>query len=276
MHGIDETAPSILYHYTTCNGLLGILETNKLWASDVRYLNDSKEIDYGLEMIRSICHEFAPSISAAHAERLRTLTETLSVVDTTYAACFCESDDLLSQWRAYGSGDGSTGYSLGFQVDGLPSGSGMSVDSVIYDPRHQRDRTVSLVNSTLNDDALEETDKWNALFWLLQMLAVRMKHPSFEAEREWRLMLSDPSKDSQFSPPDNLRHRPGRFAPIPYVEIEPLLTVGANGAKLLRLASVRYGPSSAPKLAREALESILWRYGYESVAVLGSEAPLRV
>jgi hypothetical protein len=33
--------------YTDANGLLGILQSRKLWASDVMYLNDSKEIHYG-------------------------------------------------------------------------------------------------------------------------------------------------------------------------------------------------------------------------------------
>jgi hypothetical protein len=35
--------PPILYHYTTQEGLLGILETDSLWATKIHFLNDSSE-----------------------------------------------------------------------------------------------------------------------------------------------------------------------------------------------------------------------------------------
>ena len=42
-----------LFHYTTVEGLIGIVETGKLWASDYRFSNDASEIHEGIELIKS-------------------------------------------------------------------------------------------------------------------------------------------------------------------------------------------------------------------------------
>src|SRR5262245_39760281 len=38
----------LLYHYTTQAGLLGIIESGALWASNVRYLNDRGEFGHAM------------------------------------------------------------------------------------------------------------------------------------------------------------------------------------------------------------------------------------
>jgi hypothetical protein len=40
----QEPPPIRLYHYTSLKGLLWLLESGHIWASEVRYLNDSAEI----------------------------------------------------------------------------------------------------------------------------------------------------------------------------------------------------------------------------------------
>ena len=36
--------PEVLYHYTTLQGLMGIVKSNRIWASNAHYLNDVNEI----------------------------------------------------------------------------------------------------------------------------------------------------------------------------------------------------------------------------------------
>jgi hypothetical protein len=38
-----DSPPPILYHYTSQDGLLGILDSKSIWASKVQYLNDEQE-----------------------------------------------------------------------------------------------------------------------------------------------------------------------------------------------------------------------------------------
>ncbi len=41
-----EVEDKILYHYTNVKGLMGILDSQCLWATDFRYTNDLSEIRY--------------------------------------------------------------------------------------------------------------------------------------------------------------------------------------------------------------------------------------
>ena len=44
--------PDVLYHYTTAQGLIGITEAGRVWATDARYMNDSSEMVYTHELFR--------------------------------------------------------------------------------------------------------------------------------------------------------------------------------------------------------------------------------
>jgi hypothetical protein len=47
----------LIYHYTDLRGLLGILDERKLWATDIRYLNDTSEGTYGLKRLHELVGE---------------------------------------------------------------------------------------------------------------------------------------------------------------------------------------------------------------------------
>jgi hypothetical protein len=43
--------PKCLHHYTTAEGLKGIIENQEIWASDIFSLNDAKEIYHGRDLL---------------------------------------------------------------------------------------------------------------------------------------------------------------------------------------------------------------------------------
>ncbi len=47
------TLPRYLYHYTSQKGLLGILDTGKLWMTDILYLNDSSEFSHTIDLVKT-------------------------------------------------------------------------------------------------------------------------------------------------------------------------------------------------------------------------------
>lgn len=107
-----EFGRGVLYHYTTVNGLQGILETNRLWASAAYYLNDSSEVEYGSHLLHdelSVWRTANQNNPCFAADVLQGLDEIfssplsrISRTSTIYVTCFCENGNLLSQWRAYG------------------------------------------------------------------------------------------------------------------------------------------------------------------------------
>ena len=46
---VNQIEPELLYHYTTQDGLLGIIEKQEFWATDVRFLNDTEEFEAGIK-----------------------------------------------------------------------------------------------------------------------------------------------------------------------------------------------------------------------------------
>lgn len=113
LHNVSDV-PTV-YHYTDAKGLIGILSEGRLWATDIRYLNDSSELRHAEEIQRQVIDEIVStspdgslqrklSAKAYHGMHLQT--------HNPYVVCFCEEDDLLTQWKTYGSW--GSGFSVGF------------------------------------------------------------------------------------------------------------------------------------------------------------------
>ena len=52
-----NSPPVELYHYTTQDGLIGIFDSNLLWASKIHYLNDSTEFELALTLAKDVLTE---------------------------------------------------------------------------------------------------------------------------------------------------------------------------------------------------------------------------
>jgi hypothetical protein len=97
-----------LYHYTTTNGLIGILESKSIWATSHLHLNDAQEIEHAVHILDAELK--GSSFTDTQRGMLRTMRQ--KVQEPRYIFSFSEHCDRLSQWRGYcPSGDG---YALGF------------------------------------------------------------------------------------------------------------------------------------------------------------------
>lgn len=94
----------VLFHYTTAEGLRGVLSSGCLWATDVRYLNDTVEFEYGrrlaIEKLLGIRERVA--FSSAHVREVSEAIQALErVKPRVFAASLAVGGDLLSLWRGY-------------------------------------------------------------------------------------------------------------------------------------------------------------------------------
>lgn len=88
--------PQRLYHYTTAEGLRGIVESKILWATDVRYLNDPLEFNHGLQEVWESFRKGNPHTYGGLLEEVNDTLERQRQLREVYVTCFCEVDDLLS------------------------------------------------------------------------------------------------------------------------------------------------------------------------------------
>ena len=287
--GAYSVEPEVVFHYTDAAGLLGVLSTMTLWATDLRFLNDAQESIYArdlmMESVRSMDNPVRSKEHWAHemgdhaAETFEKyqgfiLDEMDSSEFGVYVTCFCESGDLLSQWRAYGS---DHGYAIGFNVvklrevvDELSTYPGAKgVNRVRYGIDAAKDVITmgldSLSRFNLNHPGVKAH---YAALEVTSLLAL-MKHPGFAEEREWRLFAGWEHyrrvAPDQVTPIEPLKFRAAKMALIPYVE----LPIPRNA-----IESIRVGPGNYVDVREAGVNRLLSRIGH-GASVLRSDLPLR-
>ena len=278
--------PGWLYHYTTAEGLLGILRDRSMFGTHYRFLNDPLEIVWGVGLVAQHIEEY-----------IRTAEEPIKVVLRQfqglpiekywdiYVACFCAEGNLLSQWRAYGK---SGGYSLAFrgrelQLAQLPE---RRLRRVIYDGSEQ-DRWVRLALewfvhkiaairrsedgvAAVDVDAILEVSRqmWVALC----EMCISFKLHVFEEESEWRVFEIVP-KRATLSDVSSLKFRSKAGILVPY---RAFPTERATEAQRIQpLDYIECGPTLSREDVEQSLLMFLRSEGYSGVWVRSSMIPIK-
>lgn len=115
LHGPGNEVPDILYHYTSAQGLIEILKTGKIWATNIRYLNDASEFVHAANIARRAAgtNFLSPYTKLDHylVDDSVGLVEDDSGLVACYVCSFSSEGNMLSQWRAYCPTGG--GFSIG-------------------------------------------------------------------------------------------------------------------------------------------------------------------
>jgi len=262
---LSNNAPKFLYHYTNSKGLLGILDSGKIWTTKIQYLNDKSELNLALKYINE---EIENQLRGD--EKTRTdedLTDMKGIIETltnqninVSVASFTGQGDQLSQWRGYCNI--GTGYSLGFDSQRLlakliENRAYHLVECEYLEENHKR-MVKELVDSTSVVSIRQNPNygkppfyDWNFAQSIL-FLAPIIKSEKFKEEQEWRLISSPLSleyKDAEF--------RSGNYSLIPYwkCDIDIMST----------LSSIIIGPTPEPELSKQALQGLLYQKGFNFV-----------
>lgn len=72
-----------LYHYTTIEGVYGIVDSKTLQATNSRYLNDASEVRFALDLIRKELRKRRKSVNVLSKEGIfyKNLTNRIGYVD---------------------------------------------------------------------------------------------------------------------------------------------------------------------------------------------------
>lgn len=229
--------PSLrLHHYTSGQGLLGIIGSSTIWATKIQYMNDSKEFAHAIELadtsIRTRKAAQSNKQLSAFCDALIEHLERISGMPF-YVACFSEVEDSLSQWRGYCPS--GFGYSIGFDGDKLreiAKPQGFSLQQCIYSRRDQDQAVSQWVDSTLAifTNSCPPTEEPHSFceriagVFLTEFIkfAPYMKDNAFVDEREWRLVALIPAADPR------VQLRPGKSMLVPYVPINLELSMDNN------------------------------------------------
>ena len=220
-----------LYHYTSFNGLLGIVGSGALWASDIRYMNDSAELKHTADLIRT---EVNRRIGAGHNKPdllnqfLDWVTHRITNGHMLFAASFRANGNLLSQWRGYSRL--GKGVSLGFDpvyIMRCANQQSFQIGRCVYSCEQQALLISQVVDAveTLAADHVpaaphQGTGNGNGYHVFFEQIesdllriAALLKHPSFREEEEWRI-VSPVITDYVEAP---VQFREGTSMLVPYI-----------------------------------------------------------
>jgi len=270
-----------LYHYTNLDGLRCIIESSDLWLTNAQYCNDEEELKHGAALTtKTVVEEQGKAVDSKRREYLDELSKLLCgpELDPVYICCFCEKDDQLSQWRAYGAN--ATGVTLEFEPGGFnyitgpdcPPTMGLMRFWKVFYPSATQERIVrNAVNyypGIYPGATPAEWARWTAE--AVRFFIPTFKNKDFEEEREWRLIftpaLGSPAKPS---------YRVARGMLIPYYGLNQIATQLGAASQRLPLTSVRIGPNPNKRLNAASVRMLLNRHGYDHVRVELSETPYR-
>lgn len=298
--GQASEQPTHVYHYTTADGLKGIIESKRLWASGAYFLNDTSEIEYGCELTARILEESAVAPETEFIGKVLDKARSILMdpiqretrTATYYVACFCETDNLLSQWRTYGR---QGGFAPGFRVADTRHLRSEPMTStfgkVLYDKAEQlgliHDLVIKVLSLLKRDDVvrgdasnLSGEDVSYAGQEVAQMLlwgTTFLKAPDFAEEHEWRLICQPRDVDDREkvrAAGQVARFRTSSRGLIPYIELA--WPQGPDTIPTLPIDSVRFGPTQTHHMARTATRMFLDANGFQSVQVVGSGIPINV
>ena len=99
----DAKEPEVVYHYTSIDTMMKIVDSASIWATSISYLNDVSEREHYLRLIRERIPVYRQSHSLPDESIFDDfLNESdLGFQSRPFVASFSEEDDSLPQWRSY-------------------------------------------------------------------------------------------------------------------------------------------------------------------------------
>ena len=187
---IQDIPPPELYHYTSQKGLIGMINSRKMWVTNIFYLNDASEYTYATDMIlkmlrcrlveitgERIPHSRALSLRSASGwyddkkitdpdltpeyrqcifiESIMEFMQSLKMDDEVipiYILSFTERKDDLSQWRGYCPHE--IGFCLEFDTTGLieqMKKAGLAIVRCIYETGEQEQEIKKIMERVIDD-----------------------------------------------------------------------------------------------------------------------------
>jgi len=298
----SEPYQGTIYHYTSADGISGIIDKHEIWMSNTAFMNDTTELK-ALENATGMLKDNDFTNDAVRGE-WRRMVDRRGLNETRqpdyYMASFSRRKDSLEQWRAYGN------FCIGFDARRLKLALRRHIFlyKCLYTPNDIRKWI--LKKETIPEwTSLPDEQRDNASYNLVHVAPMKYKNKHFSAEEEIRLVAIShhnwvfANSPGMYEGDLPIHFRPHRSygLPLPYLKFfierksssrpqgtqetetqmkeRKLNEEAATQRELLPITEVIVGPMAHQREARIACEILLSERGYKQVPVTESEIPYR-
>jgi hypothetical protein len=260
---------SVMFHYTSRVAFQSILSACRMWAMDLRSMNDPRELLHGKAVIDKRLIKAAKRFRGTAVEKwLSTLRKSFEEIvvrrSSAFAISLSEHRDMPNQWRDYAA-DGA-GFVLGWSIDSDYPGVPLKT-WVTYDREKQANIIDGLID--LHASALIHgsgaapsisqrervwTDVGYSLFRYLNAMWLTFKDASWSSEAEFRCVYH--VFDESLPPWCEIKTRPetGRR----YIEAD---------FRPVELKYIGIGPNNEPRSTKQWVEQLLEEHEYRGAHI---------
>lgn len=276
---VEATPPEMLYHYTSIDGLMGILSNKSIWLTDYQYLNDMEEIEHGKSIVKNTANALLESsIDQSTKDLLQKWIHGLEEIEERIFIASLSSDgDSLSQWRAYGP------VAVGFKAEELSLHlNECHVRAVEYSEKTQASLAAFFLNHLCqacpSDSADEDFERTRELYEstgrLVELLCF-FKNSGFEDEKEYRVVhIEDLSVIDSFKlERPKRRYRSDISHIIPYLTSDGIHPIESYERPLVASELV-LGPS-CDDLLEKGVREFANELGFNDLEIRRSSIPYR-
>ncbi len=274
-----QNASGRYYHYTSHNGLRGILTDGGLRASYRMTMSDNEEFTYARKIIfeeldavmsGNQWSNFSKSVVERAKCLLNTYLDDSKANPRAYCACLSTESDHPTQWKNYA--ENGRGFAIGFDLAKLidewtgKKGRGepyISFAPVLYDERAQREFIQSLVKAGRRDFLRFRKEGFTQTLLVIKIASQLMnlidfiKDPFYASEHEIRLTLEYKDKGERLLPQDIKYYQRGEEF-IPYI----FLDLRDSSTGLIPIAEIKIGPNADLASARRFVGDLIFDLGY--------------
>ena len=272
-----QNPTSNVFHYTSIENLVKIIESQELWLGNYLQLNDTSEIMYGIDFVQSFVknkfsnHDLWDKIS----NKLKfVMTKRFEI----FTASFCLKSNFLPAWRFYGND--AKGAAIGFSPELFSEKYVLSsneneplVGQVNYGTEKLRsicEDYTNIINETYNryeKELAEYKEIWfyhlcNAFLELILPYLAHTKHEDYIQEHEYRMHwvhgIQNTSLLNKRIPQESKFYKTKGSKVLSYAKFKFLPK---------HIKQVFIGPSSNQKEIERFITEILFINGFENVEV---------
>jgi len=301
--GFADPCDKIIYHYTSAEGLMGIIGNNEIWLTNTAFVNDTSECKALKQKFKDQeIPSFTNNDVKDHWKELICDPIYSFHDEDTYVISFSGDRESLAQWRAYGY------FCIGFRAKDLINRK-FNLYRCVYSEKEIKDWLLEKEGVEEWQKVCKKDFKSVAAFNLIYAASRKYKNECFKDEQEVRLMTTSHHSWEPYvksaamfrnDPPIHYRFHPAYKIPVPYVkffiegiyeqESQTLEESQETSAQLkarklseernkkrplLPITEILIGPMIHQKKAETACKILLKDRGYENVTVKQSDMPYR-